>query len=53
MVRFYRRAPSTPPVQPLFKNGRPRLSQIHTVWREAEKLLGDDTAALQMVDPLT
>ena len=25
----------------------------HTVCREAEKLLGDDTAALQMVDPLT
>jgi hypothetical protein len=26
---------------------------VNTVWREAEKLLGDDTAALQMVDPLT
>ena len=25
----------------------------NTVWREAEKLLGDDTAQLQMVDPLT
>jgi hypothetical protein len=26
---------------------------VNTVWREAEKLLRDDAAALQMVDPLT
>jgi hypothetical protein len=26
---------------------------VNTVWREGEKLLGDKTARLQMVDPLT
>ena len=36
------------------QRGRPKgAKNVNTVWREAEKLLGDDTAALQMVDPLT
>jgi hypothetical protein len=30
-----------------------RLKTSNMVWREAEKLLGDDTTPLQMVDPLT
>jgi hypothetical protein len=31
----------------------PAAKTSNTVWREAENLLGDDTAPLQMVDPLT
>jgi hypothetical protein len=30
----------------------PFAKNANTVWREAEKLLGDDIAPLQIVDPL-
>ena len=30
----------------------PFAKNVNTVWREAEKLLGNDTAPLQMVNPL-
>src|SRR6516164_5385385 len=44
MVRFYRRAPSTPPAPPLIEKparGWPRAKNASTLWREAQALVGD------------